>query len=309
LPADFRALPKAQSKPFSAPTLLALRRARRLQRLIADLVPPLERRAFAVGTASLTNDPDSLAATVRREMNVPVEDQVNWLSETVALAEWRRLTENAGVFVFELGFPLEEGRAFSLADSQVPAIVLNGRDAVTGRVFSLFHEFAHLLVGHGGICDFSEEGKTEEQFCNRFAGSFLVPAESLLSEDLLVRNPNRKRWEDEDLQVLAGRYKVSREVILRRLLTLGHATQEFYSRKHEEWAQQADALRGKRRGGRAVPARQCVRQNGIPFTLRVLESAAQGKITYRDVSDFLNVSLKHLPQVEMLVREGGGRYG
>ena len=65
----------------------------------------------------------------------------------------------------------------------------------------------------------------------------------------------------------------------------------------------------KQRGGRRVPARQCVRQNGIPFTSLVLESARREKITYRDVSDYLSVGLKHLPAVESLVREGKGQYG
>ena len=38
----------------------------------------------------------------------------------------------------------------------------------------------------------------------------------------------------------------------------------------------------------------------IPFTVRVLESAQKEMITYRDVSDYLSVGLKHLPAVETL---------
>jgi Zn-dependent peptidase ImmA (M78 family) len=112
-------------------------------------------------------------------------------------------------------------------------------------------------------------------------------------------------WKEEDLQDLAREFKVSREVVLRRLLILGRTTERFYQQKRKKW----ELPPRRRGGGRRIPPKQCVRQNGVPFTSLVLESARQEKITYRDVSDYLSIGLKHLAAVESLVREERVRYG
>jgi Zn-dependent peptidase ImmA (M78 family) len=257
----------------------------------------------------LSDDPQGLAVATRAKLAITVQDQFAWDSEATALSEWKRRIEQCGALVFELPFPVEEGRAFSFAEEAQPAIVLNSNDALSARIFSLFHEFGHLLLGQSGICDLSEEGKAPEQFCNRFAGELLVPQRGLLSHSLVQAHGKPAAWEDEDLQQIARQFKVSREVILRRLLVVGRTTGKFYRQKHDDWEAQLKARPRKLRGGRRVPARQCVRQNGIPFTSLVLESARREKITYRDVSDYLSVGLKHLPAVESLVREGKGQYG
>ena len=87
--------------------------------------------------------------------------------------------------------PIEEARGFSLTDNKIPTVVLNLRDSINGRMFSLFHEYAHLLLDKSGICDMEEqdylqqEDKTIERFCNHFAGAILVPKDILLAHDLV----------------------------------------------------------------------------------------------------------------------------
>jgi Zn-dependent peptidase ImmA (M78 family)/DNA-binding XRE family transcriptional regulator len=305
-PTDFRTLPKKVRKPFSEKTLLALRRARRLQALTKDLNKSLDRESpVEIGQATLANAPGPLAKRARDRLTVTTEEQRQWRDEAVALARWKRHIEDCGVLIFELPFPIEEGRAFSFADNDQPAITLNSNDSTNGRIFSLFHEYGHLLLGQSGICDWSEEGKAVEQFCNRFAGEFLVPGPALLAHPLVEAHRAPGAWKEEDLQDLAREFKVSREVVLRRLLILGRTTERFYQQKHKKW----ELPPRRRGGGRRIPPKQCVRQNGVPFTSLVLESARQEKITYRDVSDYLSIGLKHLAAVESLVREERVRYG
>jgi Zn-dependent peptidase ImmA (M78 family)/transcriptional regulator with XRE-family HTH domain len=301
LPADFRTLPADSKKPFTEKTLLALRRARRLQDLSRELALTLgERSSFAVETASLADDVRSLADRMRQKLDVSVERQFKWKNESEALSEWKRAAESCGVLALELPFPLAEGRAFSLTDDSYPVIVLNSGDSLNARIFSLFHEFGHLLLGQSGICDLSEEGNAIEQFTNRFSGELLVPEPALLGQPV-VQSHIGEDWEDDDLLVLGRQFKVSREVILRRLLIISYTTRSFYERKRAEW----EAGRRERTpsGGRRVPAKQCLRQNGVPFTARVLEAAERDIITYRDVSDYLSIGLKYFPAVETLLRE------
>jgi Zn-dependent peptidase ImmA (M78 family)/transcriptional regulator with XRE-family HTH domain len=302
LPADFRTLPADSKKPFTEKTLLALRRARRLQSLSRELASNLgERSAFDFETASLANDVRFLADRMRHRLGISLERQFGWKNETEALSEWKRATESCGVLVLELSFPIAEGRAFSLTDEDYPVIVLNSSDSINGRIFSLFHEVGHMLLRQSGICDLSEEGKAIEQFTNRFSGELLVPR-SALTGQLTVQSHIGEEWEDDALQVLGRQFKVSREVILRRLLITGATTRKFYERKRAEWEARQKQVTPSH--GRRVPARQCLRQNGVSFTVRVLESAARDMITYRDVSDYLSIGLKHLPAVEALLHEG-----
>lgn len=306
IPTDFRTLPKTVKKPFSEKTLLAMRRARRLQALARDLNKTLDREfRVEIGQATLSNNPEILASQAREHLGIEIEEQLKWEDEATALTEWKRRVEGCGVLVFELPFPIEESRAFSFAESDQPAIILNSNDATNGRTFSLFHEYGHLLLGQSAICDLTEEGKVIEQFCNCFAGEVLAPRQALLQHPLVEANRTQATWEEKDIQQIARQFKVSREVILRRLLIVGRTTERFYQQKREEW----EPPPKRRKGGRRIPAKQCVRQNGIPFTSLVLESARQEKITYRDVSDYLSVGLKHLVAVESLVREERARYG
>ncbi len=306
-PTDFRTLPADTTKSFSEKTILAFRRARRLQGLareLGEMTPEIRREVRLPRTATGASVPD-LAARVRKALGIALSDQAGWPDERAALGAWRQAIEAQGVLVFEAGFPIEEGRAFSLYDDLAPAIVLNSKDARAGRIFSLFHEFAHLMLGEGGICDCSDEGKAVERFCNAFAAELLVPRQAFL-DDVGRLNRGSGRWSDDELLPLARRYHVSREMILRRLVDFRRATMDYYLSRKRQWAEE---LRQPRRGGRAVPARRCLRQTGVPLTSLVLESARNERITYRDVSDFLSIGLKHLPQVELLVREGSARYG
>jgi Zn-dependent peptidase ImmA (M78 family) len=216
--------------------------------------------------------------------------------------EWKRVIEAQGVYVLDLTFEMSDGRAFSLAEKP-PMIVLNHADAVNAHIFSLFHEFGHLLRGEGGICDFSEKGRTHEWFCNRFAAEFLVPADSLLGLPEVSGHQKPEPWSDEVLGFLARRFKVSREMMLRRLLTLGRTTEHFYRTKRDEWEAKFTEMSLRHGRGRRVLSRQCVRENGVPFVKLVLDSLHDDRITYRDASDYLDLSAKHLPEVASYVSD------
>ncbi|MGZ9034940.1 MAG: ImmA/IrrE family metallo-endopeptidase [Rhodospirillales bacterium] len=62
-----------------------------------------------------------------------------------------------GVLVFQATrVEMDEVRGFSIAEPVLPVIVVNRKDAPSGRTFSLLHEFTHLLLRRSGICDFDE---------------------------------------------------------------------------------------------------------------------------------------------------------
>ena len=44
-------------------------------------------------------------------------------------------------------------RGFSITEFPLPVIVVNRKDMLKARVFTMLHEFVHLLLHIGGTCD------------------------------------------------------------------------------------------------------------------------------------------------------------
>ena len=198
-----------------------------------------------IGRAHLSDDPETVATETREKIGIDVQTQFAWEKDDDAFKEWRKALERLGVLVFQLPLPVEETRGFSLPEDTLPAIVLNEKDHIRARIFSLFHEYGHLLLDTSGICNWeNHNGSPEingsvEKFCNHFSGAFLVPKDALLNHRLVESRTNTSYWPDEYLRGIAKDFKVSREVILRRLVTFNLASWNFYKMKYEEWKEKA----------------------------------------------------------------------
>lgn len=253
LPNDFRTLPEETKKPLSWKTRLAIRRARRLQSLAIELKSALQQEIILkIGSVSLTDEPEVVADQTRDYLGVDIQTQFHWVNENAALREWIKALEKLGLLVLQMSFPIEDARALSLTDGEIPVILLNTQDSIKARIFSLFHEFGHILLNKGGICDpnrstwdapyqqtsFEESGLVEK-FCNHFSGALLVPKEALLNHKIVRSKKSSLEWSDSTLGKIARDFKVSREVILRRLVILGLVSQAFYQKKRTEWESEA----------------------------------------------------------------------
>jgi Zn-dependent peptidase ImmA (M78 family) len=203
--------------------------------------------------------------------------------------------------------PLDESRAFCLAEGGMPAIVLNSSDAVHGRIFSLFHEYAHLLLGASAMCmpqpgahaPHGRRGSTE-RFCDRFAGALLVPKEALLSQMGPRSAPAAREQLDEVLRAMSAVCKVSRQVILHRLLAVHAVPRAVFEAEMRELEAQKAPPRRPRRGGLPA-ARRCLQQKGGRFVDLVLQAQSRDLITCSDVADYLSIKVKNIGEVESLL--------
>jgi Zn-dependent peptidase ImmA (M78 family)/DNA-binding XRE family transcriptional regulator len=297
-PKSFRLLALGEESPLSPEILLAVRTARRLHELAREVSEELGHELKAsLPRIDLSSDPGEVAAAERQRLGASFEQQLSFSDPYKALWYWRDLIEEAGCFVFQLPFPVEEARAFSELYDDAPMIVLSTKDEAVARIFSLFHEYAHLLLRAGGICpDFrieylrSHEGRVE-QLCNAFAGSFLVPTDRLLAaaEDL----PDAT--EESGLVALGRTFSVSRQVILRRFLDLEWVDRSYYHQKMSAWAKQW-AARKKGSGGPSQEIKS-VAQRGRRFASLMVEAADRGLITPPVLYEGLGVRTKYLGDV------------
>jgi Zn-dependent peptidase ImmA (M78 family)/DNA-binding XRE family transcriptional regulator len=303
---DFRRLVPYEEERKSPSLLFEIRKAYQRREIAIELSELLNEPPVSFEmTINITDKPENVSRAIRKYIGVTLERQLEARDRNEALNLWRESIEGLGVLIFQTNsrsqIPLGEMRGFSISNRPYPVIVLNSKDSPSGRIFTLIHEFTHLLLENGGICDMEDYGEwnSEDQqvefFCNATAGEVLVPKSSLLDNATVqASNTGRVVWDDNELQELADQYSVSREVILRRLLTIGKTTPDFYKERRLEYLK----IEQKKTSGFAPFHRLVVRDNGPSYIRLILNAYQQELITTSNLSDYLGTKLKHLYNIE-----------
>jgi Zn-dependent peptidase ImmA (M78 family) len=298
-PPDFRRFDIASDASLSPELRLAIRTARFKRQAALDLLEEAGQTAPQFpGSARPDQSPEDVAAHLRRAIG-------NGKLPTPADARlffnhWRSALESLGVLVFQASkIELDEMRGFSITERPLPVVVVNIKDAFTARSFSLFHEAAHVLLGRDGLCNFEENGSSNqaqrlEAFCNHVSGATLVPRDALLR---LSETPKQQVSDlpDDVTASIARRFGVSQEVILRRLVTVGRLAMPFYLKKRDELRRRPPPP--ARDSGFAPPSTMAVATNGRLFTRLVLDAYADEKIGTSDVLELLGVRAKHVDAI------------
>jgi Zn-dependent peptidase ImmA (M78 family) len=301
-PVDFRTMGRERPLPLGRETRISLRTAGHLQQVASEL----SSSAFPTRTVALQADPESLAASERRALGVTVEAQASWPDVYSGLRAWRTAVESRGALVFQLPLPIREVRGFSLSGKNPPVIVVSSSDGPAPRSFTLFHEYAHLLLGSSGVClpDVAPrvEGMrlSEERFCNEFAGALLVPAAALaeLAQTSHVLQDDRTPPDDE-LELLARHFRVSRQVLLYRALAADLVSEAAFREKWTEWQALPAPLRRSGGGGR-TSARRAFDQLGSEFVGLVMRARDNGRLSTSDALECLSIQSRHWSQLETL---------
>jgi Zn-dependent peptidase ImmA (M78 family) len=234
-PLSYRGLASEKEDRLSPLTRRTLRRFLDLSEWLAAL---LEEHGI---TWEVTIRPSSqplerVVAQERERLGFSEQVRQHWQEPEDALAWWRQQIEAQGVFVFEMKLEAAEIRGASRwVASRYPFIRVNHQDAEadTGRLFTLLHEYAHLVSTQEGIiCDFrgsGQEGRSGKSFANRFAAELLLPRPQLWQ--VLERAGKQhftRNWSDAELDQLRRPFFVSRDVVAIALQQMELAPADFY---------------------------------------------------------------------------------
>ncbi|MCJ7544350.1 MAG: XRE family transcriptional regulator [Phycisphaerae bacterium] len=305
IPRDFRMLPGAKPPALSKSTRFAIRKAQRLQRVARNLFSELDLPcSVLVGRATARSNAEKITPAERAKLGVDLERQFAWVSAYQALRAWRSAVESLNVVVFQLSMPLRETRGFSLTEADPPAIVINATDAINARIFTLFHEYAHIVLHTGGLCLVEESmdlpDSPVETFCNRFAGALLVPADALQARLAIRKVSYPGDIDDQHLRAIAKDFKVSKEVIWRRMFLLELIAGSTFRARLSRWeSEPKPATKPWKR--RLAPAQRSVHESGVRLTTLVVEARERDLISYRDASDYLSLAPGDLRKVEGLI--------
>ena len=207
----------------------------------------------------------------------------NWMmdfsSPEKAINGLVEIMEGVGICVFFNGIvgnnthralDIEECRGFALvAEENAPMIFVNNKDSKTAQMFTLAHEFTHVLVGvsagYAGI-----EGNYHdiiETYCDNVAAEFLVP-EALLKE----------YW--STIEKCSKIFKVSRLVIARRAHDLHLITDEEY-RAFYNLYRKMGAVKKKNRDGVSYYA-TATKRLGKLFSAYIYNAVRTNQLSYTE---------------------------
>jgi len=241
-----------------------------------------------------------LAARVREYLGISLQDQFAWESNDDALKAWRDALEECGLWIFKAAFGEENYCGFCLQDRRFPVIYVNNSMPKTRQIFTLFHELAHLLTGKGGVDmrratmpKLRDSYKREEVFCNAFASAMLVPDRGF---PVVARN-----LDDRHIEELADKYKVSREVILRRYRDKNLVTGAEYESRVKSWNSQHSQNKSTGGGNYYATLRAYL---GEKYMRAAFQQYYRQKINKHELADYLGVKTQSLNTIESLVLGG-----
>ncbi len=179
-----------------------------------------------VGSKNISDTPIEVAKYLRELLSFSLSEQKKASNYEELLRALRTKVEDIGILLMISGkvgsnthrlLSLDEFRGFALSDSHAPLIFINAVDSEAGRIFTLAHELAHILLGESGVSDVLAghvPNKNIELWCNKVAAEFLVPMQEMIS---LIEPMQNHYTNDELADKISKYFKVSSFVAVRRL--------------------------------------------------------------------------------------------
>jgi Zn-dependent peptidase ImmA (M78 family) len=235
------------------------------------------------GNFTPNSDPKLAAETISTILGATHKWAFSKRSWTNALFFLIKRAEESGIFVVMNGvvgsntkrsLTTKEFRGFVLYDDIAPFVFINGKDSIAGKIFTLIHEIAHVLIGESASFDLfrlTASDNNIEQFCDQVAAEFLVPTFALAE--------TMNQYHTDDTFELASLFKVSEIVIARRLLDLGYMTKPDYFDFYEDYIKRVQSSK-KAKGGNYY--------NTAPYKISrrffnlINQAAKQGNVQYTD---------------------------
>ena len=216
---------------------------------------------------------------------------------------FRSKIEAMGIMVLQIeNISIKEIRGLSLNYDILPIIAVNKSDSDRAKVFTLFHEIAHLIRRTSNLCliDFNEREDEEEKICNNLAANILIPENEI---DSVLNGRNLE--DDKEIVGLSDRYAVSKFVIIKRLYDLNRIDFELYRNKYEKYLNNFNEIKERKKSeGKNIVVTQdkkLISSSGKLYPKIILDAYYEGKISFGEVCNTLNINSRYIENVERMV--------
>lgn len=216
---------------------------------------------------------------------------------------FRDKIESKGIMVLQIeGISIKEIRGLSLNYQILPIIGVNKNDSDRAKVFTLFHELAHLIRRTSNLClvDFNDREDEEEKICNRLASDILIPGNSINTN---VQGKDVS--DDKEIEILSNKYAVSKFVIIKKLYDLNIIDFTLYKSKYDTYLNNFNEIKEiKKAQGKKIIVTQdkkLISSNGRLYPRIILDAYYDGKISFGEVCNTLNINSSYIENVERMV--------
>lgn len=243
---------------------------------------------------------------IRVLFNLDLEKQYNLTSTRKLYLYFRNQIEKKDVFIHCFtGVDTVTARGLAIYKETMPIIGINDEDRYPAKTFSIIHELVHVFRRNSSMCnDFynSFSASKEEVFCNAIAGEVLVPQEALR---IMLKNSNDDITIDK-IGILADRFSVSKEVIIRRLLDHNYINKVQYTSFANEFKKlfdldkEAEKEKRKATGKKGIPRNmpmEIIDKTSSSLIKTLYHGVGEGLFDKQDISRYLGIGQKHINKI------------
>jgi Zn-dependent peptidase ImmA (M78 family) len=256
-----------------------------------------------------TNDPHEISEIIQNSLGL-----TPYTRRRKKLDYWIKEVEKLGILVFQFyNIDPKEVRGYALYFDKLPIIGINNREYDNGKKFTLFHELAHIICKNEGFSNFDTYFLTNnEKTCNKIAAESLVP-----SKEIDIRFNEMYNTLDNKIKNLSKFFRVSQEVIIRRLLDLKLISNKQFNEKKGEWnkliaeykksnkknTSNKKEVKDKTEQSSDKPdiykkqASKALKRNGYLYTLFILDAFDEKLISIDDLSEDLEEPLEVISEI------------
>lgn len=277
----FRTYNNTDQKSYD--TLLMIKRITFLQDVVYNLYNNLNLRKEAnIERYSIKTNPKEIAENERKKF-FDLDNQLQSKTKYDVLRKFRTQVEDNNILVMQ--FPFEDIRGLSLIDKNPYIIVLNSRDDPTSRIFTLFHEYAHILLGINELDEDSNYSSSDkiEKWCNNFASYFLI------SDDRIKQYVDKFDNIDKIVTSISNRYKLSYSMIFYRLYKLNYI--QSYETEYDKFIKKKEQIKNTTSSGGNYIV-NIKTEYGNKFINIVNENYEKGEITLNEALTYLGIKIK-----------------
>ncbi len=292
-PKDYRLNPEQEGK-FNKKTILAIRKARKLQSVLKDFGENSLGNMIKELKININDSPQNIGEDLRQKLGISKEIQIKAKDSYKFFHILRGKLEEEKIFNFQISMPIEDARGFALSDDFPRVIVVNSGDLIEARIFTLIHEFGHILLGDTEISipNFEHTNKTEK-WCNEFASAFLFPHE--MAKKAFEEN-NDSLVESNTLKRLSNKYKLSKSMLLYNMVKLKFITPYDYEQILSKFTKKEHSEKVISGGGVSAE-KKCLSELGTSFVSLVADNIDKKTITYSDALDYLSIKSRNFTKL------------
>lgn len=311
---DYRKLDGNSGGKMNKKTLTAIRNAKYVQSNARDLLELRSEGALPdIHTRTLDDDPEEVAKMERKVLGLdtekrhPEESIDKFISR--AYQTLKDNIESLNIFVMQASMPLNDARGFTLTGGYPRVIVVNSADEARSKLFTILHEYAHLLLKTNGICmthleDFKqteEQDALVERWCNTFAGAAIMPKEEFIEE---FESADARYNPDRVVLSMSSKFCTSKTAAVIRIINLlGNDQRRKKYIKHyiKITSRPIPVSHGGDGGGGRNMAKECVNRNGKKYVRMVSDSRERDLINTSDMIKYLSLKTKYFERLNVWI--------